>query len=103
MSEGRVAEVVRQGYGLGDFRGDVIAGLLWGGFLRLVVVHHTTFFVNSLAHYVGKPTYNGLNGTCVMFGEGDAFAKSANRFCGTCDPSVRESSVRNNSRVKRWP
>jgi stearoyl-CoA desaturase (delta-9 desaturase) len=38
--------------------GDPIAGLLWGGFLRLVVVHHTTFFVNSLAHYLGEPTYN---------------------------------------------
>ena len=50
------------GFGLptliGAFFGDAIAGLLWGGFLRLVVVHHTTFFVNSLAHYVGEPTYN---------------------------------------------
>ena len=50
------------GFGLpaaiGAMFGDAIAGLLWGGFLRLVVIHHTTFFVNSLAHYVGKPTYN---------------------------------------------
>ena len=50
------------GFGLptliGAFFGDAIAGLLWGGFLRLVVIHHTTFFVNSLAHYVGKPSYN---------------------------------------------
>ena len=50
------------GFGLptliGAMFGDAIAGLLWGGFLRLVVIHHTTFFVNSLAHYVGKPLYN---------------------------------------------
>jgi stearoyl-CoA desaturase (delta-9 desaturase) len=50
------------GFGLpaliGAMFGDAIAGLLWGGFLRLAVIHHTTFFVNSLAHYVGKPTYN---------------------------------------------
>jgi stearoyl-CoA desaturase (Delta-9 desaturase) len=50
------------GFGLptliGAMFGDAIAGLLWGGFLRLVVIHHTTFFVNSLAHYVGKPAYN---------------------------------------------
>lgn len=52
---------------------------------------------------LSRPIYAGLNGTCVMFGEGDPFAKSANRFCWACDPSVRESSVRNNSRVKRWP
>jgi len=54
--------VIFGGFGLptliGAMFGDPIAGLLWGGFLRLVVVHHTTFFVNSLAHYVGKPTYN---------------------------------------------
>ena len=50
------------GFGLplavGALFGDPIAGLLWGGFLRLAVIHHTTFFVNSLAHYVGKPTFN---------------------------------------------
>ena len=50
------------GFGLpaliGAFFGDAVAGLLWGGFLRLVVIHHTTFFVNSLAHYVGVPRYN---------------------------------------------
>ena len=43
---------------IGAAFGDPIAGLLWGGFLRLAIIHHTTFFVNSLAHYVGKPTYN---------------------------------------------
>ncbi len=50
------------GFGLpmaiGAMFGDPIAGLLWGGFLRLVIVHHTTFFVNSLAHTLGKPSYN---------------------------------------------
>ena len=50
------------GFGLptaiGAMFGDAIAGLLWGGFLRLVVIHHTTFFVNSLAHYLGRPTFN---------------------------------------------
>lgn len=50
------------GFGLptliGAMFGDPVAGLLWGGFLRLAVIHQTTFFVNSLAHYVGKPTYN---------------------------------------------
>jgi stearoyl-CoA desaturase (Delta-9 desaturase) len=43
---------------IGAAFGDAVAGLLWGGFLRLAVIHHTTFFVNSLAHYIGKPTYN---------------------------------------------
>ncbi len=34
--------------------GRPLAGLLWGGFVRTVVVHHLTFFINSLAHKVGK-------------------------------------------------
>ena len=50
------------GFGLptliGAAFGDPIAGLLWGGFLRLAIIHHTTFFVNSLAHFLGKPVYN---------------------------------------------
>jgi stearoyl-CoA desaturase (delta-9 desaturase) len=43
---------------IGAAFGDPLAGLLWGGFLRLAVVHHTTFFVNSLAHHIGSRTYN---------------------------------------------
>ena len=50
------------GFGLptliGAAFGDPIAGLLWGGFLRVAVIHHTTFFVNSLAHSLGEPLYN---------------------------------------------
>jgi stearoyl-CoA desaturase (delta-9 desaturase) len=43
---------------IGAMFGDPVGGLLWGGFLRIVIVHHTTFFVNSLAHALGKPAYN---------------------------------------------
>lgn len=43
---------------IGAAFGDPIAGLLWGGFTRIVVIHHTTFFVNSLAHTLGEPTFN---------------------------------------------
>ena len=43
---------------IGAAFGDPIAGLLWGGFTRIVVIHHTTFFVNSLAHTLGEPSFN---------------------------------------------
>lgn len=43
---------------IGAAFGDAVGGLLWGGFTRIVVIHHTTFFVNSLAHYFGKPAFN---------------------------------------------
>lgn len=46
---------------IGAAFGDPIAGLLWGGFTRIVIIHHTTFFVNSLAHYLGKPAFNAEN------------------------------------------
>ena len=32
--------------------------LLWAGFIRLVLVHHSTFFVNSLAHTLGTRPYS---------------------------------------------
>lgn len=38
--------------------GRPLAGLLWGGFVRCVVVHHTTFFINSLAHLFGTKPYS---------------------------------------------
>jgi stearoyl-CoA desaturase (delta-9 desaturase) len=56
------AILILGGFGLptliGAAFGDPIAGLLWGGFTRIVIIHHTTFFVNSLAHYLGKPEFN---------------------------------------------
>lgn len=44
--------------GIGALAGDLLAGLLLVGFSRLVISHHTTFFINSLAHFWGKQTYS---------------------------------------------
>ena len=45
----------------GWFIGDIIGSLLLVGFLRLFLSHHTTFFINSLAHIWGKQTYSDKN------------------------------------------
>ena len=45
----------------GIWHGDIISSLLLVGFLRLVLSHHTTFFINSLAHIWGKQTYTDRN------------------------------------------
>lgn len=45
----------------GIWHGDIISSLLLVGFLRLVLSHHTTFFINSLAHIWGKQTYTDKN------------------------------------------
>jgi stearoyl-CoA desaturase (delta-9 desaturase) len=43
---------------LGALVGDAWGGLLWGGVIRVVVVHHATFCVNSLAHTIGSRPYS---------------------------------------------
>jgi len=45
----------------GLWHGDLLNSLLLVGFLRLVLSHHTTFFINSLAHIWGKQTYTDKN------------------------------------------
>ncbi|NVJ59975.1 MAG: fatty acid desaturase [Gammaproteobacteria bacterium] len=62
---------------IGALYGDIIGMLLIVGFLRLVLSHHTTFFINSLAHMWGKQPYTDTNTArdngwlaFVTFGEG---------------------------------
>lgn len=57
--------------------GDIWGSLLLVGFLRLVVSHHLTFCINSLAHMWGKQPYNDKNTAkdnslvaLLTFGEG---------------------------------
>tara|TARA_R110002110_G_scaffold415847_1_gene657761 strand:+ start:20494 stop:21705 length:1212 start_codon:yes stop_codon:yes gene_type:complete len=46
---------------LGIWHGDIIGTVLLVGLLRLVVNHHVTFFINSLAHYWGTRPYTETN------------------------------------------
>ncbi|KAA1190127.1 acyl-CoA desaturase [Pseudohalioglobus sediminis] len=46
---------------LGFYLGDVIGTLLLVGLFRLVVNHHVTFFINSLAHFWGTRPYTESN------------------------------------------
>ena len=46
---------------LGWMNGDIWGMLLLAGVFRLVVVHHVTFFINSLAHIWGKQPYTDKN------------------------------------------
>ncbi len=43
---------------IGFTYGRPLGAILWGTFLRITLVHHATFFINSLCHYVGKRTYD---------------------------------------------
>ncbi|MEM9758382.1 MAG: fatty acid desaturase [Pseudomonadota bacterium] len=46
---------------LGFALGDVVGTVLLVGLLRLVLNHHVTFFINSLAHYWGSRPYTDTN------------------------------------------
>ena len=43
---------------IGFSYGRPLGGLLFGGILRTTLVHHFTFFINSLCHYLGNRDYD---------------------------------------------
>lgn len=55
----------------------LVLGLLLGGMFRLTAVHHSTFFINSLCHYMGTQPYSSTHTArdswfmaLLTFGEG---------------------------------
>jgi stearoyl-CoA desaturase (delta-9 desaturase) len=42
------------GYAIGGSLETALTALLWGGAVRLLVLHHVTFSINSLCHYFGR-------------------------------------------------
>lgn len=62
---------------IGALCGNALGGFLFGGVFRLVVTHHFTFMINSLAHTLGNQPYTEENSakdnwfTAILtFGEG---------------------------------
>ncbi|MFT5032866.1 MAG: stearoyl-CoA desaturase (delta-9 desaturase) [Bermanella sp.] len=58
--------------------GDIVGGIMLAGVLRLVVSHHTTFFINSLAHFWGRQPYTDENsardnGILALFTYGEGY------------------------------
>lgn len=91
MLQHRLRLVLGIGLGLGlptlvgALLGRPLGGLLWGGFLRIVLVHHTTFFINSLAHMWGSRPYSeGVsardNGFLAFLTHGEGFHNFHHRF-----------------------
>ncbi len=63
---------------LGWLNGDVLGMMLVAGVLRLVLVHHVTFFINSLAHFWGKQPFTDTNsakdnGVIALFTFGEGY------------------------------
>ncbi|MFK7914850.1 MAG: acyl-CoA desaturase [Pseudomonadales bacterium] len=70
---------------MGWITGDWIANLLLMGVARLVFTHHTTFFINSLAHFWGKRPYTESNSArdntiLAFFTYGEGYHNYHHRF-----------------------
>jgi stearoyl-CoA desaturase (Delta-9 desaturase) len=46
------------GYAIGGTLTAALTGLLWGGGVRMLVVHHVTYSINSLCHFFGRRDYS---------------------------------------------
>jgi len=46
------------GYLIGGTLTAALTGLLWGGAVRMLVLHHVTYSINSLCHFFGKRSYD---------------------------------------------
>jgi stearoyl-CoA desaturase (Delta-9 desaturase) len=46
------------GYAIGGTLTAALTGLLWGGGVRMLVVHHVTYSINSLCHFFGRRRFN---------------------------------------------
>jgi stearoyl-CoA desaturase (Delta-9 desaturase) len=46
------------GWAFGGTLRDAFTGLLWGGAVRVLVLHHSTYSINSLCHFFGRRKFN---------------------------------------------
>ena len=83
---------------IGAAFGSPLAGLLWGGFLRIALIHHTTFLVNSVAHLYGTRPYTEENsardnGLLAFITNGEGYHNFHHKF---------PSDFRNGVRWYQW-
>jgi stearoyl-CoA desaturase (Delta-9 desaturase) len=54
---GGLAAAFGLGWAIGGSVSAGLTGLLWGGAVRMLVLHHVTYSINSLCHYFGRRSY----------------------------------------------
>lgn len=73
---------------------DAIGGLLLAGITRIVIVHHATFLINSLCHFMGKQTYSLSysardSGFVALFTYGEGYHNFHHRFASDYRNGIR--------------
>ena len=90
------------GFGLpvlaGWAMGSAWGGFVFGGFLRIVVTHHCTFFINSLCHILGRQPYSDTHSArdsflMALFTYGEGYHNFHHEF---------QSDYRNGVRWYQW-
>jgi stearoyl-CoA desaturase (delta-9 desaturase) len=54
---GGMAAAFGLGYAIGGTLDAALTGLLWGGGVRLLLLHHVTYSINSICHVFGRKTF----------------------------------------------
>lgn len=70
---------------VGGFMGSALGGFAVAGWLRVVFVHHCTFFINSLCHYWGSQPYSDKisakdNAIMALFTYGEGYHNFHHKF-----------------------
>jgi stearoyl-CoA desaturase (delta-9 desaturase) len=55
---GGLAAAFLLGWGIGGSLAAGLTGLLWGGAVRMLVLHHVTYSINSLCHFFGRRRFD---------------------------------------------
>jgi stearoyl-CoA desaturase (Delta-9 desaturase) len=55
---GGLAAAFGLGVAIGGTAMDGVTGLLWGGAVRMLLLHHVTYSINSLCHFFGRRRYD---------------------------------------------
>lgn len=84
--------------GLAALWGDALGGLIVAGFLRVVLNHHFTFAINSVAHLIGRQPYSNENSSrdswwLALLTYGEGYHNYHHRF---------PSDYRNGIRAYHW-
>jgi stearoyl-CoA desaturase (delta-9 desaturase) len=99
------------GYALTGTLAGALTGLLWGGLVRIFVLHHVTWSVNSVCHFFGRRRFatddhstNVLWVALLSMGEGfhhnhHAFPRSAKHGLRWYEPDVTGLIIRALERV----
>ncbi len=74
--------------------GSWLGGLAIAGFLRMVVVHHLTFLINSAAHFTGRQTYSDShtakdNAVLAYFTYGEGYHNFHHEFANDYRNGIR--------------